>query len=190
LQGAPVADPGQQQTLRATMNERNRISMHPDAAQHSTPQELSQVEVAIATQAATADALLPVLHAIQDALGYVPQESVPLIATALNLSRAEIHGVISFYHHFRREKPGRHVVQLCRAEACQAVGARELEAHACGKLGITPGDTSADGTVTLEAAYCLGNCALGPAVMIDGTLHGRVTPPRFDELLQPLRSAP
>jgi formate dehydrogenase subunit gamma len=107
-------------------------------------------------------ALLPILHEVQGALGYVPKDAVPLIAHALNLSRAEVHGVISFYHYFRTTKPGRHVVQLCRAEACQAVGAAQLEKHARRSLGVDFHGTTADGAVTLEPVYCLGNCALGP----------------------------
>jgi formate dehydrogenase subunit gamma len=132
-------------------------------------------------------ALLPILHDIQAALGYVPKDGVPLIAHELNLSRAEIHGVISFYHYFRTEKPGRHVVQLCRAEACQAAGAVQLEAHAKRTLGIDFHGTTADGAITLEAVYCLGNCALGPSAMIDERLQGRVTPERFDALIATAR---
>jgi formate dehydrogenase subunit gamma len=134
-------------------------------------------------------ALLPILHEVQGALGYVPKDAVPLIAHALNLSRAEIHGVITFYHYFRTEKPGRHVVQLCRAEACQAVGAAQLEAHAKRTLGIDFHGTTADGAVTLEAVYCLGNCALGPSAMLDDRLQGRVTPDRFDALIASARQA-
>ena len=132
-------------------------------------------------------ALLPILHEVQGALGYVPKDAVPLIAHELNLSRAEIHGVITFYHYFRTVKPGRHVVQLCRAEACQAVGAAELEAHAKCTLGIDFHGTTADGAVTLEAVYCLGNCALGPSAMVDDRLQGRVTPERFDALIASAR---
>jgi formate dehydrogenase subunit gamma len=128
-------------------------------------------------------ALLPILHDVQAALGYIPKDAVALIAHQLNLSRAEIHGVISFYHYFRTEKPGRHVLQLCRAEACQALGAAQLEAHAKRALGIDFHGTTADGAVTLEAVYCLGNCALGPSVMLDDRLQGRVTPERFDALI-------
>ena len=130
-----------------------------------------------------AGALLPVLHGIQDALGYVPPEAVPQIADGLNLSRAEIHGVISFYHHFRATPPGRHTVYVCRAESCQAMQGRALEAHAKNALAVGFHETTADGGVTLEPIYCLGNCALSPAVMIDGDVHGRVTPQRFDALI-------
>lgn len=128
-------------------------------------------------------ALLPVLHAIQDELGFVPAAAVPLIADGLNLSRADVHGVISFYHYFREAPVGRHVVQMCRAEACQAMNQRALEAHAKERLGIDFHQTTPSGAFTLEPVYCLGNCALSPAVMIDGELHGRVTPDRFDELV-------
>jgi formate dehydrogenase subunit gamma len=128
-------------------------------------------------------ALLPVLHAIQDALGYVPEDAVPLIAEGLNLSRAEVHGVMSFYHYFRQAPPGRHTVHLCRAEACQSMNARGLEAHAKQRLGIGFHEVSRDGSFSLEPVYCLGNCACSPAVMVDGELYGRVTPKRFDEIV-------
>lgn len=133
--------------------------------------------------------LLPVLHAIQTALGFVPSQAIALIAYELNLSRAEVHGVVSFYHAFRTDKPGRHVIHLCRAEACQAVGAHALEAHARQALGIDFHGTTPDGAVTLEPVYCLGNCSLGPNLMIDGdTLCARVTPARFDQLVGDLRA--
>lgn len=135
-------------------------------------------------------ALLPVLHAIQDALGYIPKDAVPLVASELNLSRAEVHGVITFYHYFRTVKPGRHIVQLCRAEACQSSGAQQLEEHAKRVLGVDFHGTTADGAVTLEPVYCLGNCALGPSVMIDGELHGRVDAARFDALIGTARKLP
>ncbi|EGK71135.1 NAD-dependent formate dehydrogenase gamma subunit [Methyloversatilis universalis FAM5] len=133
-------------------------------------------------------ALLPMLHAIQDEFGHVPDQAVPVIARSLNLSRAEVHGVITFYHHFRSHAPGRHVVQVCRAEACQAVGAVALEAHAKKCLGIDFHETTADGAVTLEAVYCLGNCAVGPSLRIDDDIVGRVTPARFDEIIAELRA--
>ena len=127
--------------------------------------------------------LLPILHAVQDALGYIPEPAVPAIAQALNLSRAEVHGMLSFYHYFRTQPPGKHVIQLCRAEACQAMGARALEAHAKRRLGIDFHATTSDGEFTLEPVYCLGNCACAPSVMIDGDVHGRVDAERFDALL-------
>jgi formate dehydrogenase subunit gamma len=117
----------------------------------------------------------------------VPAAAVPPIATALNLSRAEVHGVVSFYHHFRGTRPGTTVVQLCRAEACQAMNARALEAHATRALGVPCGETTADGRITFEAVYCLGNCACAPSIMVNGELHGRVTPERFDELVREAR---
>jgi formate dehydrogenase subunit gamma len=127
--------------------------------------------------------LLPILHAIQERLGWVPPRTLPLIAYELNLSRAEVHGVVTFYHYFRQHKPGQHVIYLCRAEACQAVGAVSLEAHAKRALATEFHGTSGDGRYTLEPVYCLGNCASGPSLMIDRELHGRMTPERFDELI-------
>jgi formate dehydrogenase subunit gamma len=128
--------------------------------------------------------LLEILHAIQDELGFVPAAAVPQLAEALNLSRAEIHGVISFYHHFREKAPGRYVVQLCRAEACQSMNARALEEFVRGKLRLNFGETTADGRITLEPVYCLGNCACAPAMMVNGELHGRVTPERAAEIVK------
>ncbi len=127
--------------------------------------------------------LLPILHEVQDRLGYVPKDAIPVIAKALNLSRAEVHGVVTFYHHFRQQPAGRRVVQVCRAEACQALGADALVAHAKGWLDVDFGGTTADGSITLEAVYCLGNCACGPSMMIDDDIHGRVTVERFDALV-------
>jgi formate dehydrogenase subunit gamma len=138
---------------------------------------------------ATPGGLLPILHAIQDEVGYLPPESVPLIAEALNLSRAEVHGVISFYHDFRNEPAGRHVVHVCRAESCQAVGAEALLGHISGRLGVELHETTADGAVTLEPVYCLGNCALSPAIMVDRNVYGRVSAARFDSLLESLQGA-
>lgn len=128
-------------------------------------------------------ALLPVLHGVQNALGYIPEESVALIAREMNLSRAEVHGVVSFYHFFRSHPAGKHVIYLCRAESCQAMGAARLEQHVKRKLGVDFHETTADGAWTLEPVYCLGNCACSPALMIDDQLKGRVTPESFDALL-------
>jgi formate dehydrogenase subunit gamma len=129
-------------------------------------------------------ALLPVLHDIQDALGHVPAGAVPAIAAALILSRAEVHGVITYYHWFRQQPAGRHVVRICRAEACQSRGAEALLAHAETALGCASHGTSGDGVFTLEPVYCLGQCACGPAVMVDeAEIHLRVTPARFDALV-------
>jgi formate dehydrogenase subunit gamma len=131
-------------------------------------------------------ALLPILHAIQDEFGYVDEAAVLIIADELNLSRAEVHGVMSFYHDFRKHAPGQHIVKICRAEACQSVGGRDSEAHARERLNADFHETSADGRYTLEPVYCLGNCACGPSAMIDGKLYGRVTPKRFDQLVDAL----
>jgi len=128
-------------------------------------------------------ALIPILHAIQAEIGYVPDSAVPIVAEVLNLSRAEVHGVVTFYHLFRRTPPGRSTVYVCRAEACQAMGSRDLEAHIKNFLGVDFHETTADGRYSLEPIYCLGNCACSPAVMIDETVHGRVTPDRIDALL-------
>jgi len=137
-------------------------------------------------------ALLPILHGIQDALGYIPADAVPGIATSLNLSRAEVHGVISYYHFFRSEAPGRHVVQICRAEACRSMGAENLWAHACSQLGcVSEGDSghglkSADGRYTLEPVFCLGLCALSPAMTVNDTVHARVSIEKFDRVIAEL----
>ena len=145
--------------------------------------ERAAVIDAVNSNRALEGALLPILHAIQDRLGWIPPRALPLIAYELNLSRAEVHGVVSFYHFFRQHKPGEHVIFLCRAEACQAVGAVSLAAHAKRALGIDFHGTSGDGRYTLEPVYCLGNCASGPSLMIDRELHGRMTPERFDQLI-------
>jgi formate dehydrogenase subunit gamma len=135
-----------------------------------------------------APALLPVLHHIQDALHFVPPALVPEIAAALNLSRAEVHGVVTYYHHFRSEPPGRHVVQICQAEACRANGAVALMAHAAGCFGCKPGETRADGAVTLEAVYCLGLCSTGPSVLVDEQPRSRVSPAVLDAIAARIES--
>lgn len=145
------------------------------------------VREVLASQPVQDGALLPLLHAIQERLGHVPPEAVPLLAEHLNLSRAEVHGVISYYHFFRSTPPGRHVVQICGAEACQARGAESLMAHAEKALGCAAHETRADGAVTLEPVYCLGLCASSPAIQIDDKLHARMTPARFDQLTEGLR---
>jgi len=128
--------------------------------------------------------LLLILHAIQDEVGFVPSEAVPVVAEVLNLSRAEVHGVVSFYHLLREKPPGQKTLYLCRAEACQAMGARDLERHAKEKLGVDFHETTPDGRYSLEPIYCLGNCACSPAIMIDDFVYGRVTPERFDGLVE------
>ncbi|VDS09083.1 NADP-reducing hydrogenase subunit HndA [Paracoccus haematequi] len=127
--------------------------------------------------------LLPMLHALQDVYGYVPQECVPVLADVLNLGRAEIHGVISFYHDFRAHPTGRHVLKICRAEACQSMGANALAESTLQKLGIGWHDTTANGAVTVEPVYCLGMCACAPAAMVDGRVVGRVDDARMDRIL-------
>ena len=134
--------------------------------------------------------LIEVLHAVQGALGYVPSDAVPLIAETLNLSRAEVHGVITFYHFFRETPPGRHTVQLCRAEACKSMGADALVEHAKKRLGVDFHQTTADGSISLEQVFCLGNCACSPAAMVDGKLYGRLTPQSFDALIADTKRKP
>ncbi len=135
-----------------------------------------------------AGGLLPALHGIQDALGHVPPDAVPAIAAEFNLSRAEVHGVITYYHHFRATPAARHVIQICRAEACKAMGADALIAHATTHLGCELHGHSKDGEFTMEPAYCLGMCASSPAMMMDDKLHARLTPQRFDALVAEARS--
>jgi len=128
-------------------------------------------------------ATLVILHALQEAFGYVPEPAIPMIASALNLSRAEVHGVFTFYHDFRHKPAGRHVLKLCRAEACQAAGGDALAARAEAKLGIALGDTTPDQRVTLEPIYCLGLCATAPSAMLDGRMVGRLNESRLDALV-------
>jgi formate dehydrogenase subunit gamma len=128
-------------------------------------------------------ATLVILHALQEAFGYVPQPAIQMVAEALNLSRAEVHGVFTFYHDFRHEPAGRHVLKLCRAEACQAAGGDALAARAEAKLGIAIGNTIADDRVTLEPIYCLGLCATAPSAMLDGRIVGRLDEARLDALV-------
>jgi formate dehydrogenase subunit gamma len=142
-----------------------------------------QVATIIATQLSRPGALLPILHAIQDELGFIPSDSVSQIASALNLSRAEVHGVITFYHHFRSTAPAKHTIQICCAEACQSMGAEHLVKHAEKKLsGRKQGDC------TVQPVYCLGLCATSPAMLVDEELHARVTPEKFDRLLKEIGS--
>ena len=138
-----------------------------------TPWSATRAAELIEQYRSQAGACLPILHALQEEFGHVPAEAVPLVAEALNLSRAEVHGVVSFYHDFRKTAPGRHVLKLCRAEACQSMGSEALAERLERALGIAFGETTPDRRVTLEEVYCLGNCALSPSVMVDGELHGR-----------------
>jgi len=150
-----------------------------------TPEEA--VNMAVATHASRPGGLLPLLHEVQDRLGYVPRESVAHIANAMHLSIAEVHGVITFYHHFRQEAPGKHTMRVCLAEACRSMGAQKLLAHAQSSLGVDLHETTSDGAITLEPVYCLGNCACSPAVMVDNDLKGRVNAKAFDELVAQCR---
>jgi formate dehydrogenase subunit gamma len=141
------------------------------------------IDEIVASLAGKPGALMLVLHAVNERFGHIPAEAVPAIAKALNLSRAEVHGVISFYHDFRTERPGRTMIRVCRAESCQAMGAVALADHIQARLGIKFGQTSNDGDFTLEPVYCLGNCACSPAIVVGDDLYGRVSPERFDEIL-------
>jgi formate dehydrogenase subunit gamma len=169
--------------------------MHPSApngAAASTPAtaaQLAAVDRSIAKLRELPGALLPILHEIQREIGFVPPEAIARIAVGLNLSHADVHGVITFYHDFRTTPPGRHVLKLCRAESCQAMGCERLESRLRERLGVGMHETTADRSVTVEPVYCLGNCALSPALMLDGKLQGRVTERRLDELLDGLAAS-
>ncbi len=152
----------------------------PKSHPQPSPEEISAL---IDNQMDLEGPLLPILHAIQSAFGHVPQMAVPLIAEALNITRAEVHGVMSFYHDFREVPAGRHVVRICRAEACQAVGGAALADETLRKLGVEWHGTTANGAVTIEPVYCLGLCACGPAAMVDDRVVGRVDAARMDEIL-------
>lgn len=140
------------------------------------------IDAIVARMAGQRGALLPLLHALQEEFGHVEAKAVPLIAEALNLSRAEVHGVLSFYHDFREEPAGRHVVKLCRAESCQARGGAAIEAAMADRLGVAMGGTRGDGRVTLEPVYCLGLCAIGPNAMIDGRPVARIDAAAVDRI--------
>ena len=132
-------------------------------------------------------ALLPILHSLQEEFGYIDEAAIPLIATALNLSKAEVYGVVSFYHDFRHAPPGRHVLKICRAEACQSMGCDRLIQHIEGRLGVKLGQTTDDRSLTVDQVFCLGLCALSPAMMLDGKPYGRVSPQVADFLIDDVR---
>jgi len=134
-------------------------------------------------------ALLPLMHAIQDDLGFVPEESYKPISKAYNLSVAEIHGFVTFYHHFRTHLPGKNILQICRAESCQAMGSEKLENYCLEKLGIDYHQTTKDNSITLEPVYCLGNCACSPAMMMNEEVIGRVTPEKIDQIIKEARES-
>ena len=153
------------------------------------PQDYKSINRHILQYQSMPGALLPLLHAIQDDLGFVPEIAYPLISSALSLSVAEVHGVVTFYHHFRSHKPGRHILQVCRAESCQAMGSEMLELHIKEHLNIDFHETTSDGAITLEPIYCLGNCACSPSVMIDEEVYGRVDSKKIDQLISDLKRA-
>ncbi|WP_449287792.1 formate dehydrogenase subunit gamma [Marinobacter salarius] len=134
-------------------------------------------------------ALLPILHTVQNRVGYIPEGAVAIIAEALQQTRAEVHGVISFYHHFRTHPVGGKVIHICRAEACQAMGGRALEAHIKSRLGVDYHGTTVDNEFTLEPVYCLGNCACAPSIRVNDDIHGRMTPQKFDRLADKLTTS-
>jgi formate dehydrogenase subunit gamma len=155
-----------------------------------TKQDLTvKVDALISAYQDMPGALMPLLHAIQDDIGYVPEFTYSQIAKALSLSVAEVHGVVTFYHHFRTHKPGRHVMQICRAESCQSMGSEALEAHAKKCLNVDYHQTTSDDAISLEPVYCLGNCALSPAVMMDEEVYGRVSAADFDALVLEARTS-
>ena len=154
------------------------------AAPNSTLSTTSEVVAdAVAAHAGKRGPLLPILHDVQHALGHIPSDAVAQIAQALNLSRAEVHGVVTFYHSFTSEEQGKHVIEVCRAESCQAMGGRDIEDAFKSKLGLDWGQTSADKQVTLEPVYCLGNCACSPSVRIGKNIYGRVNQRQVDQLI-------
>jgi len=161
----------------------------PERSTVSSAEVAAAVTAAIKRHAQRPGALLPLLHEVQELLGYLPAECETPIARALNLSRAEVHGVITFYHHFRRHPPGRHVLQICQAEACQSMGCAALMEHAKVSLHCTDHHTSADGGFSVEPVYCLGQCANAPSAMIGERVYARLTPARLDELVAALRAA-
>ncbi|WP_113911464.1 formate dehydrogenase subunit gamma [Roseovarius dicentrarchi] len=153
--------------------------------QHSTPAPADpDIQALIADHLHLEGPLLPILHAIQAAFGHIPQTAVPLIAVALNITKAEVHGVMSFYHDFREVPAGRHVVRICRAEACQSMGGTALAEGALAELGVAWHGTTPNGNVTIEPVYCLGLCACAPAAMIDGKVVGRLDAARMSKLLK------
>jgi formate dehydrogenase subunit gamma len=145
--------------------------------------------VIIAAHGSLEGAALPILHALQNEFGCIPDEAVPLVASALNLSQAEVHGIVTFYHDFRRKPAGRHVLKLCRAEACQSMGGARIALGFLSRLGISWGETTEDGGLTVEGVYCLGLCACAPSALYDGEPLGRLNPEKLDALAQEARGS-
>ena len=156
--------------------------------QPATAEIESRTAAVIAEHQGLEGPLMPILHGIQEEFGYVPQESLPVIADALNLSNAEVYGVVTFYHDFRKHPAGRHVLKVCRAEACQSMGGDALAARLQQLLGIALHETAKDGSVTLEPVYCLGLCACAPAAMLDGEVIGRLDAEKLEEIVEEVRS--
>jgi len=153
----------------------------------TTAYDKQQASEIIARFDARGEMLVQILHAFIERFAWIPEDAIRQLADELNLSRAEVHGVVSYYHDFRTTPPGKHIVKICQAEACQAMGSRELSAHAEKSLGVAMHGSNAD--VTLDAVYCLGNCACSPAVMVDGKTYGRVSEQRFDDIVESSRDA-
>jgi formate dehydrogenase subunit gamma len=147
------------------------------------PWDIDMARAIIAGKQSMPGPLLPILHALQEEFGYIDREAEPLIADILNVTRAEVHGVVTFYHDFRHAPPARHVLKLCRAEACQSTGGDQLAAHAEAKIGVAFGEATADGRVRLQPVYCLGLCAVAPSAMLDGRVIGRMDAAKLDVLL-------
>lgn len=162
--------------------------MQPSGTQTKASDVVARTGAVIADHAHLEGPLLPILHGIQDEFGYVPQDALPVIAEALNLSRAEVHGVATFYHDYRSAPAGRHVLKLCQAEACQSMGSDRVAAQIKAALGVRFGETAGDGSVTLEAVYCLGLCACAPSAMLDGEVIGRVDTGAIDEIVAAVRT--
>lgn len=153
-----------------------------------TPEFAARIDDILRAHEGMEGPLLPILHAVQAEYGHIPRDALPLIAEGLNLTRAEVHGVMSFYHDFREDPAGRHVLKLCRAEACQAMGADRVAAHAKDVLGIDWHQTTHDGAITLEPIFCLGLCACAPAALVDGRVVGRVDEARVEALIAGARA--
>ena len=165
------------------MRDRGRDRDTGPAAPSAPPEIVEAVRHAVENHQGEPGPLMVMLHDVQASLGCVPSSAIPLLADALNLSPADVHGVASFYHDFRSEPAGRRTVRICRAEACQSVGSEALVDHVSARLGVGLGDTTPDGEVTLDQVFCFGNCALGPSVEVDGRLYGRVDAGRLDAML-------
>ena len=162
--------------------------MAPNTKSSYLPWSQERTVVIVERHRAKRGALMPILHELQDVFGHVDARAVDLVAEALNLSKAEVYGVVTFYKDFRSEVPGTSVIHVCRGEACQSMGADRLARHAREHLAVDFGGTTSDGAVTLEQVFCLGNCALSPAVLVDGRLKGRVDEAGFDELVAASRA--